>query len=74
MNTELKCILISRPLKTHVLLYSQHCPLVVQPYVEHSAYFLYAWKRLQSDFIFCANLCSKSPRILFISNLSESHV
>ena len=30
--------LIPRPLKIPVLLYSQNCPPVVLPYLEHSAY------------------------------------
>ena len=40
VNTELKSILVPRPFEIPVLLYSQHCSPVVQPYIEHSAYFL----------------------------------
>ena len=40
-NTELECSLIHRPLTIPVLLYSQNFPPVVQPYLEHSPYFLH---------------------------------
>ena len=43
VNTELKCIFNSSANKNPipVLLYFQHCPLVVQPYLEHFAYFVH---------------------------------
>ena len=41
VNTELKCIFNNIPhsFKISVLLYSQNCPPVVQPYLDHSDYF-----------------------------------
>ena len=41
VNTELKCIFNSPAIKIPVFLYFRHCPPVVQPYLEHSAYFLH---------------------------------
>ena len=64
VNTELKCIFNSSAIKNPCVLYSQHCPPVVQPYLEHSAYFLhthrYSYRLILYVVLICAQHCSST--------------
>ena len=59
VNTELTCIFNSSAIKNPcVIIFPALSYIVVQPYIEHSAYFLHTYRNpILSDFIFCANLC-----------------
>ena len=48
---------IRRPLKFPVILYSQHCPPLVQLYLEHSAYFLHTHRNSYCLILYFVLIC-----------------
>ena len=60
VNTELKCIFNSSAIKIPVLLYSRHCPSVVQPYLEHSVYFLHTHRNSYCLILYFVLICAQN--------------
>ena len=47
-------------LEIPVLLYSRHCPSVVQPYLEHSAYFLHTHRNSYCLILYFVLICAQN--------------
>ena len=52
--------LIPQPVSIPVLLDSQHCPPVVQTYLEHSAYFVHTHRYSYCLFLYVVLMCAQS--------------